>query len=151
MESSRPEYWRGSCSLLQGIFPTQGRNPGLPHRRRTLYLAPVLLPGKSHGQRSLAGYSPRGRVHDLTTEQQQHISPFSSSSPLQGMTKYRVYFPALSSRFLLVECQFFLHRLLVNILECSEMISLVALHEVGEPAWSQGSSTQKTSRSEVSA
>ena len=22
----------GSCSLLQGIFPTQGLNPGLPHK-----------------------------------------------------------------------------------------------------------------------
>ena len=27
----------GSLSLLQGIFPTQGLNPGLPHCRRTLY------------------------------------------------------------------------------------------------------------------
>ena len=27
----------GSCSLLQGIFPTQGSNPGLPHYRRILY------------------------------------------------------------------------------------------------------------------
>ena len=27
----------GSCSLLQGIFPTQGSNPGLPHCRQTLY------------------------------------------------------------------------------------------------------------------
>ena len=27
----------GSCSLLQGIFPTQGSNPGLPHCRRVLY------------------------------------------------------------------------------------------------------------------
>ena len=26
----------GSCSLLQGIFPTQGSNPGLPHRRQIL-------------------------------------------------------------------------------------------------------------------
>ena len=26
-----------SLSLLQGIFPTQGSNPGLPHCRRTLY------------------------------------------------------------------------------------------------------------------
>ena len=35
---------------------------------------PVLLPGKSYGQRSLAGYSPRGlrRVrHDLATKQQE--------------------------------------------------------------------------------
>ena len=27
----------GSLSLLQGIFPTQGSNPCLPHRRRILY------------------------------------------------------------------------------------------------------------------
>ena len=27
----------GSCSLLQGIFPTQGLNAGLPHCRRILY------------------------------------------------------------------------------------------------------------------
>ena len=27
----------GSCSLLQGIFPTQGLNPGLPHCRQIFY------------------------------------------------------------------------------------------------------------------
>ena len=27
----------GSCSLLQGIFPTQGSNPGLPHCWQILY------------------------------------------------------------------------------------------------------------------
>ena len=27
----------GSLSLLQGIFPTQGSNPGLPHCRWSLY------------------------------------------------------------------------------------------------------------------
>ena len=27
----------GSLSLLQGIFSTQGSNPGLPHRRQILY------------------------------------------------------------------------------------------------------------------
>ena len=27
----------GSHSLLQGIFPTQGSNPGLPHGRQILY------------------------------------------------------------------------------------------------------------------
>ena len=27
----------GNLSLLQGIFPTQGSNPGLPHWRRILY------------------------------------------------------------------------------------------------------------------
>ena len=36
MEFSRPEYWSwgGSLSLLQGIFPSQGLNPGLLHCRR---------------------------------------------------------------------------------------------------------------------
>ena len=29
--------WVGSCSLLQGIFPTQGWNPGLPHCKQILY------------------------------------------------------------------------------------------------------------------
>ena len=27
----------GCCFLLQGIFPTQGLNPGFPHCRQTLY------------------------------------------------------------------------------------------------------------------
>ena len=39
--------------------------------------APVYLPGKSHGQSSLAGYSPWGykRVrHNLVTKQQENLS-----------------------------------------------------------------------------
>ena len=42
--------------------------------RRKWHPTPVFLPGKSHGQRSLVGYSPQGhkRVgHDLATKQQQ--------------------------------------------------------------------------------
>ena len=27
----------GCCALLQGIFPTQGLNPGLPHCRQNFY------------------------------------------------------------------------------------------------------------------
>ena len=34
----------GSLSLLQGIFPTQGWNPGLPHCRQ------ILLPGQPQGK-----------------------------------------------------------------------------------------------------
>ena len=34
---SRQEYWRGCHALLQGIFPTEGLNPGLPHSRQILY------------------------------------------------------------------------------------------------------------------
>ena len=34
---SGPGYWVGCHFLLQGIFLTQGSNPGLPHCRQTLY------------------------------------------------------------------------------------------------------------------
>ena len=34
---SRQEYWSGFHALLQGIFPTQGSNPGLQHCRQILY------------------------------------------------------------------------------------------------------------------
>ena len=34
MGFSRQEYWRGTHSLLQDIFPTQGLNPGLLHYRQ---------------------------------------------------------------------------------------------------------------------
>ena len=37
MGFSRQEQWTGRHSLLQGIFPTQESNPGLPHCRQILY------------------------------------------------------------------------------------------------------------------
>ena len=37
MEFPRSEYWSGSLSLPQGIFPTQGLNLGLPHCGQILY------------------------------------------------------------------------------------------------------------------
>ena len=37
MELSRLDTEVGSLSLLQGIFPTQGLNPSLPHYRQILY------------------------------------------------------------------------------------------------------------------
>ena len=39
----------------------------VPWRRERL-LTPVFLPRESHGQRSLAGYSPWGRKESFTTE-----------------------------------------------------------------------------------
>ena len=37
--------------------------------RRAWQPSPVFLPGESHGQRSLAGYSPWGHVESDTTQQ----------------------------------------------------------------------------------
>ena len=47
MEFSRPEFWSGYLSLLQGIFPTQGSNPGLLHYRQMLYQ--LSYQGKAEG------------------------------------------------------------------------------------------------------
>ena len=59
----------GCRFLLQEIFPTQGLNPSIPHyRRRQWHPTPVLLPGKSHGQRSLVDCSPWGHTESDTTE-----------------------------------------------------------------------------------
>ena len=40
--------------------------------RRAWQPTPLFLPGESHGQRSLAGYSPEGRTVSDTTEVTEH-------------------------------------------------------------------------------
>ena len=79
-----------SCSILQGVFPTQGLNPGLHLCRRTVYQlshipgsgrspeegtaipAPMFLPGELHGQESLMGYSLWDCNESDTTERLTH-------------------------------------------------------------------------------
>ena len=49
--------------------PANAGNPGsIPRSRRTWIPTPVFLPGKSHGQKSLEGYSPQGHKELDTTE-----------------------------------------------------------------------------------
>ena len=48
-----------------GLIPGSGRSSGEGNGNPTA----VFLPGKSHGLRSLAGYSPRGCKESDTTEQ----------------------------------------------------------------------------------
>ena len=70
MEFSRPEYWSGSYSLPQGIFPTQGLNPGLPHCRQILYqlshkgspIAVKNLPPKAGDTRDMGLITGSGKV-----------------------------------------------------------------------------------------
>ena len=71
--SSLPWWLSGKESACQlrrcGFNPWVGKIPW----RRKWQPTPVFLPGKSHGQGSLVGYSPQGhkRVrHDLVTKQQ---------------------------------------------------------------------------------
>ena len=47
-----------------GSIPGSGTSPG----GKKWQLSPVFLPGKSHGQRTLVGYSPWGHTELDTTE-----------------------------------------------------------------------------------
>ena len=89
MEFSRPEYWIGQPFPSQGIFPTQGSNPGPPHCRQILdqlshkwQPTSVFLPGKSHGQRSVVGYSPCGHK-ELDTTERLHFTSLHFMSQTQ--------------------------------------------------------------------
>ena len=65
------------------LFPSRG-----VHRRRQWQPTPVLLPGKSHGRRSLVGCSPWGHEESDTTERLHFHSSLScigegNGNPLQ--------------------------------------------------------------------
>ena len=60
-----------------GLFPGLGRSPGEGNGN-------PLHPGKSHGQRSLAGYSPWGHNKlDMTKKQQAQSLPEHEANPAE--------------------------------------------------------------------
>ena len=76
MGLSGQEYWSGLPCPPPGDLSDLGLNPHLLYflhcrqilQRRQWHPTPVLLPGKSHGWRSLVGCSPRGCWESDTTE-----------------------------------------------------------------------------------
>ena len=92
------KYWSFSFSIIPSKeFPGMISAPYLIHRRRQWQPTPVLLPGKSHGQRSLVGCSPWGRnrtrlsdftftfhFHALGREMATHSSVFPWRIPWTG-------------------------------------------------------------------
>ena len=68
------------------------------HWRRKWQPTPVLLPGKSHGQRSLEGYSswgPKRVWHNLATKQTSNALSFLHRSPTAP--RQTIYTPVSSS------------------------------------------------------
>ena len=57
-------------------LPANAGDKGLtPGQRSKWQPTPVFLPGKSHGQRSLAGYSPLGhKESDMTKQVSMHFN-----------------------------------------------------------------------------
>ena len=83
-----PRWFSGKESTCQcrrcGFDPWVGKIAW----RRKWQLTPVFLPAKSHGQRSLVVYSPKGRKESDTTEHthktQADSIPGSGESPGEG-------------------------------------------------------------------
>ena len=78
--SPGPNTGVGSCSLLQGIFPTQGSNPGLPHCRHMLLPSE---PGKSLRKWSRSVVSDPQRPHGLQPTRLLH--PWDSPGKNTGV------------------------------------------------------------------
>ena len=63
----KPWWLSSKCQCrIHGFSPWAGKSPW----RRAWLPTPVFLPGDSHEQRSLVGYSPWGHTESDTTEQQ---------------------------------------------------------------------------------
>ena len=79
--------WASICLQCgrPGFDPWVGKIPW----RRQWHPTPALLPGKSHGQRSLVGYSPWGRKESDTTEWFS-LSFFPLGLPLTAVWKIRL-------------------------------------------------------------
>ena len=71
VQTGLPRWLSGKDSVCNtgavedtGLIPGSGRSPG----RRAWQPTPVFLPGESHGQRSLVGYSPWGHKESDLSE-----------------------------------------------------------------------------------
>ena len=63
-----PYRFKKNCVLLNQSASLVGLRASKVHWRRKWQPTPVLLSGKSHGQRSIVGYSPWGCKESDTTE-----------------------------------------------------------------------------------
>ena len=81
----------GSLSLLQGIFPTQGSNPGLPHCGRILYQLSykgnfLFCPQPSNSNWISLGWGSRSRIdmfEKVLSETESHLAIKVKSWPMR--------------------------------------------------------------------
>ena len=68
-----------------GLIPGSGRSPGGGNGNPKWQPTPVLSPGKSHEQRSVVGYSPRGHRESDRTEHIAHTQTIIAIINENGM------------------------------------------------------------------
>ena len=133
-----PRWFSGrefTCQCRRNKFyPWVMKNPW----SRKWQPTPVFLPGESHGQRSLVGYSPKGHTESDTAEQKhnndKHVISQNTVSFLLHHRQYRMTCPSLPCHFpqimvfLLLLCK----ALLVFVLSCN-LILLFILYRHSNP------------------
>ena len=81
----------GSHSLLQGIFPTQGSNPGLPHYRWILYLQSHKgSPGVGKVRCNTLSLSWNRPPRDVEGSAGSVCQKFTWRSPISGLSLYLI-------------------------------------------------------------
>ena len=94
-----PEHLQGRCSLLQGIFPTQGSNPGLLHCRQIPYswaACAAVHAGNSSNSQGLCGCNRhlRCKRHPRAVIRKQFEACWAfNKSILRGQLKVRCLSP----------------------------------------------------------
>ena len=83
----------GSLSLLQGIFPSQGSNPGLPHCRRILYQlshkgSPTISKGTNSKCPLGTGLIPTDLKHPNLLRNTKHMILRSLTRTLNDLTDF---------------------------------------------------------------
>ena len=84
MEFSRPEYWRGSLSLLQGIFPTQESNP-VSHIAGGFFNSWATSEAISCVSGQFSSVQSPSPVQLFATHESQHVRPPWPPSPTPGV------------------------------------------------------------------
>ena len=87
--------WKAFCSSLScpiSSWECAGMQPLVLTREKETAPTPVFLPGNSHGQRSQAGYSPRGcKESDMTERLSTSLQGFPGVATLSLGTKQRTW------------------------------------------------------------
>ena len=90
----------GSLSLLQGIFPTQGLNPGLPHCRRIFFffLQADFLPAEPQGKPKNTGVGSVSLLQKIFLAQELNQGlPLIQADSLPTELSGKPFFNAYSS------------------------------------------------------
>ena len=114
MGFSRQEYWSGLPCPLQGIFPIQGWNPGLPHCRQILYHL---------SYQGSPGFSCIGLFQSQISVTSKFVYHTTYPTIVEIKSEFPYFFPKVELKTCLQACIFY-YLILFTVLPHRESLSL---------------------------